>query len=74
VGLWLVDAVEGDARPLSEAGSAVIPRLGDAAFDDAGTVFSASPSGILALTSSAMFPVDLPAGSPPPIRPVTWIP
>jgi hypothetical protein len=74
VGLWLVDSVEGDALPLSEAGSALVRRLGDAAFDDVGTVFSAGPGGILALTASAMFPIDLPDGAPPPVRPIAWLP
>jgi hypothetical protein len=74
VGLWLVDAVDGHALPLSTTGAAFIRRLGDATIDDAGTVFAADATGIRALTSSSLFLLDLPVDAPAPVRPIAWIP
>jgi hypothetical protein len=74
LGLWLVDVSEGDTHPLSLSGYAVVPGLADAAIDDAGTVFSAGPGGLLAITASSMFPLELPEGAPTPTRSLAWLP
>jgi hypothetical protein len=73
-GLWLVDVAARRARPIARDGYPIASGLADAAVDDAGTVFSAGPSGIFVVTGSALFPLDLPEGAPAPVQPIAWIP
>jgi hypothetical protein len=74
VGLWLVDVTARRAHPIARDGYPIAAGLADGAVDDAGTLFSAGPGGILALTASALFPLDLPEDAPAPVRPIAWIP
>jgi hypothetical protein len=74
LGLWLVDVAARRAHAVLRDGYPIAAGLADAAVDDAGTLFAAGPSGIFAVTASALFPLRLPEAAPAPVRPIAWLP
>jgi hypothetical protein len=69
-------------RPTAGIAAQVLPgqdvELGaafsGATFDDTGDAFGSSAAGIVAVTPSGTFPVELPVDAPVPSGPIVWLP
>jgi hypothetical protein len=72
-GTWIVDVAAGDAEPLPTLGDARRLAPSAAAFDDEGTLFAVEEGRVIVVGRSGVFPLDLPAGAPPPSGPVAWL-
>jgi hypothetical protein len=73
-GLWVVDVPAGTARLLPPPRNPSLSELSSATFDAEDRLFAAGPGRILAEAGSALLPLVLPVGAPPPVGPVVWLP
>ncbi len=73
-GTWIVDAAAGTAEHFPPPGYPLTDDAVGAAFGGDGTLFVVAGGRVLASTGTALFPVSLPSGVPPPIGPITWLP
>jgi hypothetical protein len=72
-GAWVVDVAAGTAEPLAAPGDATTLGPAAAAFDDEGTLFVVEDGRVVVVGGSGVYPLDLPAGAPPPSGPVAWL-
>jgi hypothetical protein len=73
-GIWVVDVPAGTARLLPVRREPPLAELSAATFDAEDQLFAAGPAAIVAQRGSTLVPIRLPAGAPPPVGPVAWLP
>ncbi len=73
-GIWVVDVPAGTARLLPIRREPPLSRLSAVTFDAQDRLYGAGPALIVAQRGSVLLPIRLPAGAPPPVGPVAWLP